>query len=311
MAHKPTTRDFVDMFLLSAIWGASFLFLRVAAPVFGPVFLIEMRVLSALLVLFPFCLYMNRQSDAIRNWRVIFLLSLSNMSIPFCLIAFATLSVTAGFASIINATVPFFAAFFAFTFWSQKLSWLSVIGMLIGFLGVIVLVFDPAASTSVATNWIAIAAALVASALYGNAANITSHKLKGVSGLAVTTGSLLFAAVCIAPFAYWQKPEVMPSGTIWLNVIALGVVCTGLAYLLFYRLITRVGPHQALMTTYLIPLFSILWGKLFLAEDVTLFMLFGCTLVLLGVGLTTERISLPAVLLKRFGRQASLPTEQK
>lgn len=303
MTRQPTTRDMFELLLLSGIWGSSFLFLRIASPVFGPVFLIEMRVLSALAVLLPLCLYLGKQNDIINNWRNILFLSLTNMSVPFCLLAFATLSITAGLASVLNATVPFFAALFAFIFWSQRLSKMAVLGMVIGFVGVIVLVLDPSSASPISGNLIAILAAILACSLYGLAANITAQRLQGISGVAVTTGSLLMASICLAPFAIWQRPEVMPTGPIWLSVIALGVLCTGFAYVLFYRLLTRIGPHKTLSTTFLLPVFSILWGKLFLAESITLFMVIGGILILLGVGFTTERIPKLSVL---FGSQANL-----
>lgn len=291
MAGNPTSRDYLELFLLSAIWGASFLFLRITSPVFGPVFLIEMRVLSALFVLLPLCLALGKHREAIQNWKTIFFISLFNMSLPFCLLAYATLSINAGFASIINATVPFFTAFLAFIFWRQRLSLVAIAGMVIGFIGVVVLMLDYSETSSTPGNLLAISAGLLASALYGAAANLTARHLAGVSGLAITTGSLLMAAICLLPFALWQRPEIMPSGAIWLNVIALGVVCTGLAYVIFYRLIGRIGSSRTVSATLLVPIFSIAWGKLFLSEDITLFMLFACGLVLFGVGLTTGKLS--------------------
>ena len=120
-ASEPGLEDFLVLILLSAIWGASFLFLRIASPVFGPFFLIEMRVASALLVLLPVCIALGKQHEILSNWRPILLLSICNMTVPFCLLAYATLSIGAGFASIINATVPFFTAILAFTLWQQRL----------------------------------------------------------------------------------------------------------------------------------------------------------------------------------------------
>jgi drug/metabolite transporter (DMT)-like permease len=132
--------------------------------------------------------------------------------------------------------------------------------------------------------------------LYGIALNLVAHKLQGVSGVAITTGGLFFSSLILLPFALIEQPEVMPQGSVWFSVLALGVVCTGFGYLLFYRLIARIGSQQAIMTTYLIPLFSILWGNLFLAESITLFMVFGGMLILAGVGMTTGRFPGTAIL---------------
>ena len=284
---EPVLEDYLVLILLSAIWGASFLFLRIASPVFGPFFLIEMRVASALLVLLPVCIALGKQHEIASNWRPILLLSFCNMTIPFCLLAYATLSIGAGFASIINATVPFITAILAFILWQQRLSLIAILGLFVGFFGVVLLMLDYSGPLSSGTNLLAIAAGIVGSLFYGLAINLMGQYLRGVSGVAVTTGSLIFSSLTLLPLALWQMPAMMPTGSIWLSVLSLGIICTGFAFVLFYRLISRIGSNLAVTNTFLIPLFSLFWANLFLAEEVTLFMLFACTLVLTGVGLTT------------------------
>jgi len=213
------------------------------------------------------------------------------MTLPFCLLAYATLSIGAGFASIINATVPFFTAFLAFTLWQQRLSLIAIVGMLVGFIGVVLLMLDSTGPITASTNLLALAAALLASLFYGLAINLMAQYLPSVSGVAVTTGSLIFSSIILLPFALWQMPEELPTGAIWLSVLSLGVICTGFAFVLFYRLIGRIGSTLAVTNTFLIPLFSLFWANIFLGEEVTLFMLFACALVLTGVGLTTGSLS--------------------
>ncbi|GJM11943.1 MAG: multidrug DMT transporter permease [Pseudohongiella sp.] len=284
---NPALEDYLVLILLSAIWGASFLFLRIASPAFGPFFLIEMRVASALLVLLPVCFILGKQQEIVANWRPILLLSLCNMSIPFCLLAYAALSIGAGFASIINATVPFFTAILAYTLWGQRLSLVAIVGMVIGFFGVVLLMLEYTGSDLASGSMLAVGAGILGSAFYGLAINLMAQHLPKVSGVAVTTGSLLFSSIILLPLALWQMPTQMPTGPIWLSVLALGILCTGFAFVLFYRLVGRIGSNLAVTNTFLIPLFSLFWGNLFLAEEITLFMLFACTLVLTGVGLTT------------------------
>ena len=290
-AREPALEDYLVLILLSAIWGASFLFLRISSPVFGPFFLIEMRVASALLVLLPVCIMLGKHHEIVSNWRPIFLLSICNMTVPFCLLAYATLSIGAGFASIINATVPFFTAILAFTLWQQRLAFKAIVGMFIGFFGVVLLMLDYSGPVSSSANLLAIAAAILGSIFYGLAINLMAQYLPAVSGVAVTTGSLIFSSLSLLPFALWQMPESMPTGSIWLSVLSLGIICTGFAFVLFYRLISRIGSNLAVTNTFLIPLFSLFWANLFLAEEVTLFMLFACVLVLMGVGLTTGSLT--------------------
>ena len=300
--QQVTLRDYIELLILSAIWGSSFLFLRIASPEFGPIFLIEMRVASGLIVLLPICLLLGKIQELKENWKMIFILSLSNMTIPFCLFAYSALNMGAGILSIINATVPFFTAIIAFLVYQQRMTRYGLIGLMVGFMGVAVLVFDPSESSGV-TNDLAIPSALFACVLYGVALNIVSHNLPGVSGISITTGALFFSTIVLIPFAVIERPEVMPQGSVWFSVLALGVVCTGFGYILFYRLIARIGSQQAIMTTYLIPIFSILWGNLFLAESITLFMIFGGMLVLMGVGMTTGRFPGIANLSKEISKQ--------
>ena len=287
-------RDISELIFLSAIWGSSFLFLRLTSPVFGPIFLIEMRVLSGLAVLLPLVLFLGKLAEFQKHWKMIAAVSLMNMAIPFCFFAFSAVYIGAGLLSIINATVPIFSACVAYIVYKARLSRSSLLGLLIGFLGVVVLMFNPDESFG-SSGWLAILSALLACLLYGTAINLTVNNLQGVSGLTITAGGLFVSSLVLLPFALWARPEVLPVGNIWWSVFALGIVCTGFGFVMFYRLIDRIGAGRAIMTTYLIPVFSILWGNIFLGESVTLIMVAGCILVLLGVGLTTRKPNLDTV----------------
>ncbi|MDB3993690.1 DMT family transporter [Gammaproteobacteria bacterium] len=283
-------RNFCELLLLSAIWGSSFLFLRIASPAFGPIFLIEMRVLSGLLVLLPVFFVMRKYQEFKLHWKMILLVSLLNMAIPFCFFAYSALNMGAGLLSIMNATVPIFTAMVGFLYFRQRLSQLGFAGLVVGLLGVAILMSESRAESGI-TSDLAIPAALFASILYGIAINLAAHKLQGVSGITITTGSLFFSSAILLPLAMRSRPEVIPEGVIWLSVLTLGIVCTGFGYVLFYRLIAEIGSQRAITTTYLIPLFSIFWGSLFLGETLTVAMFLGGATVLLGVALTTGRSS--------------------
>ena len=291
---RVSLRDISELIFLSAIWGSSFLFLRLTSPVFGPIFLIEMRVLSGLAVLLPLVLFLGKLAEFQKHWKMIAAVSLMNMAIPFCFFAFSAVYIGAGLLSIINATVPIFSACVAYIVYKERLSRSSLLGLLIGFLGVVVLMFNPGESFG-SSGWLAILSALLACLLYGTAINLTVNNLQGVSGLTITAGGLFVSSLVLLPFALWARPEVLPVGNIWWSVFALGIVCTGFGFVMFYRLIDRIGAGRAIMTTYLIPVFSILWGNIFLGESVTLIMVVGCILVLLGVGLTTKKSNLDKV----------------
>lgn len=291
---RVSLRDISELIFLSAIWGSSFLFLRLTSPVFGPIFLIEMRVLSGLAVLLPLVLFLGKLAEFQKHWKMIATVSLMNMAIPFCFFAFSAVYIGAGLLSIINATVPIFSACVAYVVYKERLSRSSLLGLLIGFLGVVVLMFNPGENFE-SSGWLAILSALLACLLYGTAINLTVNNLQGVSGLTITAGGLFVSSLVLLPFAFWARPEVLPVGNIWWSVFALGIVCTGFGFVMFYRLIDRIGAGRAIMTTYLIPVFSILWGNIFLGESVTLIMVVGCILVLLGVGLTTKKSNIDKV----------------
>ena len=291
---KVSLRDISELIFLSAIWGSSFLFLRLTSPVFGPIFLIEMRVLSGLAVLLPLVLFLGKRAEFQKHWKMIATVSLMNMAIPFCFFAFSAVYIGAGLLSIINATVPIFSACVAYVVYKERLSRSSLLGLLIGFLGVVVLMFNPDESFG-SSGWLAILSALLACLLYGTAINLTVNNLQGISGLTITAGGLFVSSIVLLPFALWARPEVLPVGNVWWSVFALGIVCTGFGFVMFYRLIDRIGAGRAIMTTYLIPVFSILWGNIFLGESVTLIMVVGCILVLLGVGLTTKKSNIDKV----------------
>lgn len=287
---KISLASLLELFLLAALWGGSFVLLRVASPVFGPILLVELRVFTGLVVMFPFLFIYQHHHELFKHWRTIALISLINMCIPFCLLAFSSLSLGAGLISILNATVPFFAALTGFLAFAQKFSYAAMSGLLIGFMGVVTLVLSGDASLTINGNLLAFLTALLAASLYGLSTNIINQRLMGVSGLAITVGSLFFSTLFLLPFIFTQIPEQTPNGSIWFSVLALGVFCTGLAYILFYRLIMKIGVQQTVTVTYLVPVFSIFYGMVFLGETLTFVMILGCVLVLSGVAITTGRL---------------------
>lgn len=279
-------RDIADLLLLAALWGGSFLFMRIAAPAFGPVALIELRVAIGALCLLPMLAWRNGLGQLRPHAFPILVVGAINSALPFSLLAYAILSVTAGFAAILNSTVPLFAALVAYLWLNERLSRARIAGLAIGFAGVIVLVWGKVSFKAGGTG-LAVIAALVAALLYGIASIYTQRRLRGVAPLAIATGSQIGAALLLLPFAWWLWPQRNPGSAVWLAALALGVVSTGFAYILYFRLIANVGPAKAVTVAFLIPMFGMLWGAMFLAEPVTLNMIGGCGVILLGTGLTT------------------------
>jgi drug/metabolite transporter (DMT)-like permease len=286
------TRDLIDLLSLGAIWGASFLFMRVAAPEFGPVPLIATRVGIGALFLVFVLVRRGGMKGVYHNAAPLIILGAINAAVPFSLFAYAVLSVTAGFASVLNSTVPLFGALVAFIWLRERLSILRVIGLLIGFCGVLILVWNRL-SFGDAGDRSAVLAGLSAAVLYGIAANYTKIRLGRVDPIVTATGSLLAATAILLPVAVAEWPTVGPTRGAWISALLLGVVCTGVALIFYYRLIRHVGPAKTVTVTYLIPVFGVLWGRVFLHEEITATMLAACTVILVGTALATGTVSFP------------------
>lgn len=287
------TRDVVELLALAAIWGASFLFMRVAAPAFGPVALVALRVGIAATVLVP-VLALRGGAGALRGRAgPVLVVGAINSALPFCLLAYATLSVTAGFASILNATSPLWGGLVAHLWLRDRLDRSRALGLAVGFAGVAVLVWGRIDLRPGGSGW-AVAAALAATLSYGIAASFTKRFLRGVDPLAVAAGSQVAAALLLAPAAVALWPAGPVGAREWQAAVALGVLCTALAYVLYFRLIASAGPARAISVTFLIPPFAVAWGAAFLGETLSLRVLAGSAVVLLGTALATGLLRIPA-----------------
>ena len=282
-------RDLLYLVLLAAMWGASFLFMRVSVPEFGAVPMMALRVLIAGLCLLPIVFLKNRQKVLFKNIGTISIVGVINSAIPFSLIAYSTLYVTAGFASVLNAATPMFASIIAFVWIGKRLSTLAIIGLIVGALGVVLLVWNKL-DFSQSQSVLAIAAGLGATLFYGIAANYSKQKLVGVDSLSTAAGSLIAAGIFLLPFSIIWWLESMPSQGGWINLIVLSLACTAFAQLLYFKLIETSGATNATTVTFLIPVFGLLWGYWFLAEKLELDTLIATAVILIGTGLTTGLI---------------------
>jgi drug/metabolite transporter (DMT)-like permease len=285
--------DGYELVALAALWGASFLFMRMGAAEFGPVALSAVRVAGATLFLLPLLMLRGQLPALKAHWRPIFVVGVLNSALPFLCFSYAALSITAGLSSIFNAATPLFGALIAWAWLKDRLTPSRVLGLAIGFAGVLWLAWDKASFKPGGSGW-AIVACLAATLCYGVSASYTKKRLTGVAPLAVATGSQLSAALVLALPALVWWPSVLPSQAAWLAAALLAVACTGVAYVLYFRLIAHIGPANAIAVTFLIPVFAVLWGWMFLGEGITAAMVLGCAVILVGTGLTTGVLRLPA-----------------
>jgi drug/metabolite transporter (DMT)-like permease len=287
--------DIVELVVLAALWGASFLFLRMGAAEFGPVALACVRVVGASCFLLPLLAWRGQFALLRRHWRPLLVVGITNSALPFLCFSFAALSITAGLSAIFNATTPLFGALFASLWLKDKLTPQRMLGLAVGFAGVLWLVADKASFKpgAASTGW-AVLACLAATALYGFSASFTKKHLAGVPPMVGAAGSQLSATLTLAVPAWLMWPAHAPSTTAWSTAITLALLCTGVAYVLFFRLIANTGPTNAISVTFLIPAFAVLWGALFLGESLTLPMILSCGVILVGTGLTTGLLRLRA-----------------
>jgi drug/metabolite transporter (DMT)-like permease len=282
-----------DFVLLAAIWGSSFLFMRMGAVEFGALPTAAVRVAIAALFLLPLVWLRGLLPVLGQNWKRIFFIGLLNSGIPFACFAFALLSISTGLSAILNATVPMFGALIAWIWLKDKPTTWRVLGLVIGFAGVALLAWDKASfkpgASGVAPGW-AVLACLLACVCYGISASYTKRYLSGMPPLVTAAGSQIGATLGLALPALWMWPARMPGASAWLALLAVGVVCTGIAYILFFRLIENAGPPRALSVTFVVPVFAVLYGLLFLGESVTPWMV-GCAAVIVcGTALSTDLI---------------------
>ncbi|MDC8784445.1 DMT family transporter [Roseateles koreensis] len=285
--------DLIELIVLAAIWGASFLFMRLGVHDFGPVAMAAVRMGIASAALLPLLALRQGMGELRQAWLPLMVIGLLNSAIPFALFSYAALAITAGLSSILNATTPLWGALIAWAWLRQGLSGLRALGLLLGFAGVLFLAWDKASFKPGGSGW-ALAACLAATFCYGLAANFSKKYTVHIKPLTVATGSQVFGALILAGPAVYLWPATLPSLQAWVGVTALGVLCSALAYLLYFRLMSRIGPTNTIAVTFLIPVFAVLWAYLFLGELFTLQMALGCAVVLLGTALALGLIRRPA-----------------
>ena len=290
--NKAWLTDFV---LLGAIWGASFLFMRIGVLEFGPLPTAAVRVAIAAAFLLPLLLLHGLWPTLKKNWQRVFLVGLFNSGIPFACFAFALLSISTGLSAILNATVPMFGAIVAWLWLKDRPDRSRVLGLVVGFAGVALLAWDKAIfqpnASGVAPGW-AVLACLLACLCYALSASYTRRYLTGLPPLVTAAGSQIGATLGLGLPALWLWPARMPGSSAWLALLAVGVLCTGIAYILYFRLIETAGPARALAVTFVVPVFAVFYGVVFLGEAVTLWMLLCATVIVCGTALSTGLLKL-------------------
>ena len=273
-----------DFLLLSAIWGGSFLFMRIAVVEFGPVPTAMLRAGIGALALLPLLFWRGLAGALVPHWKPAFLAGILNASIPSATASYALLFLTTGTVSVINATVPLFGALLAWLWLHQRPSRLAAVGLVCGFVGVAALAWGKAGFHGGADGYaslLAVLAVATGAASGAFSALFARRYLLGVPPLVIASGSQIGATLALAVPALVLWPSTMPGAGAWLAAAGAGVICTGLGYVLFFRLVAKAGPNRALTVTFLMPLFAMVYGFLLLDESITAGML-GCAALIIG-----------------------------
>ena len=285
-----TRRDTLELLTLAAIWGGSFLFMRVAVNDFGPLALAFVRVAGAAAVLLAWLAWQRGTPAMLSHWRGLLWVGLLNSVLPFALFNFAAQVMTAGLMSIFNAATPMFGALVAWAWLKHRPTGWRAAGLVLGFVGVVGLVWHQAAFRTdphSVSNALATLACVLATVCYAVSANYTRERLASAPPLAVATGSQMAATLVLAPLAWWWWPAQAPSTGSWAAAMVLAVLCTGVAYWLYFRLIAHAGSANTMTVTYLIPVFALAWGGLFLGAAVAASTLIAGVVILCGTALAT------------------------
>ena len=284
-----------DYVALGALWGSSFLFMRFSALEFGAMATAAGRVAIAAAFLLPIVLIKGLLPELQKHWKKIFIMGIFNSAIPFACFAFSLLSITTGLSSILNATVPMFGALVAWVWLKDKPAMTRIAGIVIGFTGIALLAWGKASfkpdASGATTGW-AVLACLLACLCYGISASYAKRYMGGIHPMVTAAGSQIGATLGLLVPAIWLWPTTTPSTTAWASLLVLGVACTGIAYILYFRLIEKAGPQRTLTVTFLIPIFAVFYGAVFLNEVVTPWMLLCAVVIVCGTALATGLVKL-------------------
>jgi drug/metabolite transporter (DMT)-like permease len=280
--------DIAVLLLLGALWGASFLFMRMGASEFGSMPLAGMRAIGAAICFTPLFASRHRVVELRAYWKPLAVMGLTNSALPYVLFSFAAQILPAGLSAIFDAITPLLVAASGWLWLNEKLNAPHMAGLVIGLAGVLWLIGDTAGFGHGGTGTIlAMAACVAATVCYAFSVHYSHRHLKAVSPMTAAAGSQLVAALALAPSTIWLWPAKAPGAQAWIAMLGLAVACTAVAYVLFFRLIARAGAARTMIVLYLIPAFGVLWGSLFLGEAFTVAMAVGCAVILFGTALTT------------------------
>ncbi|MFZ1685467.1 MAG: DMT family transporter [Candidatus Zixiibacteriota bacterium] len=285
--------DIARLLLLAAIWGGSFIFMRVLAPVLGPVLTADLRVMIAGLTLILYFRIIKFDPQWRPHWKKYLLIGSINSALPFFLFSFAALHIPASYSVILNSTSPFFAALFSAMWLHERLTIPKLLGLVVGAVGVGLVVRVGTVETDSMVA-LAVGACLLAAICYGLTATYIRRFGKELKPMSIAGASQVMAGLVLIPLIPFSPMKGELTLTVGVTVVIFSLLCSAVAYLLYYRLIADLGATKALTVTFLMPAFGMLWGFLILHEQITPGMILGAILILTGCALVLAKRKLPA-----------------
>ena len=272
-------KDWILLTALAAIWGSAFMFIKISAVDFGPILLVTLRLLIAGLVFMPFLLRKKKRSLFKAYLPAILIIAIVSNAIPFTMFAYASLGATSNMLGILNGTTAFLTTIIAYFWLKEAVTSKQIIGLFFGFIGVLILVNPSNGSTTLMASL----CAMIGSLCYAFNATYLQKYHSNSDKIVLIGWSMLFGGLFMIPLASLNLPNAMPDTNSILALFWLAVISTGVGYLAYVRLIDRIGAVKTATLTYLLPVFSIIWGAIFLQEKITIFILGGFIFVMMGM----------------------------
>ena len=274
----------VILTFLGAIWGSAFIFIKIAAPEFGAIGLVQMRLLIASSVFVPILLRNKYIQLLSFTWKHSLVLAITNNAIPFTLFSFGSFGADSNILAILNATTAFNTMIIAFFWLNEKVSPKQIFGLILGFVGVIILVNPESSSTSIFSAILC----LLGAACYSFSTVFIQKYSQSSDKLVLIGWSIVFSAFIMLPLTLLNLPTELPSFKAFTAAAWLGSISTGLAFFGYVYLIEKIGAVKTSTVAYFLPIFGIIWGAIFLGEIITFGILLGCGTILIGVFFATS-----------------------
>jgi drug/metabolite transporter (DMT)-like permease len=278
-------KNWILLILLGAVWGSAFMFIKISADDFGPILLVNLRLLLAGALFLPFLLRKKYLAHFKSHFPGILILSIFSNAFPFTMFSYASLGATSNMLGILNGTTAFMTMVVAYFWLKESITPKQIFGIILGFLGILVLVNPANGSATIGASGFALVGALSYSfsGVYIQKYQLNANKFVLIGW------AMLFGGLLLTPLSFFNLPDQMPDSNAIAALLWLGIVSTGIAYLGYIRLIEQIGAVRTSTVTYLLPVFSIIWGSIFLQEKITWIIFGGFIFVMIGMYFANNR----------------------